>query len=624
MSWNTGRPGWPSAERAGFIAAIASVGPTLAPSNLPRSVTDQAIATGAVTATNYAIVTTGQNLLYAAARLLVRGVGREAVPTVEILADLAGVAAGAAAVRWAPRTPQPDTARSLGARLVRSCTVGLVATGTADLGRRWEQRTPAWALPSGRPMAALLGGIAAARSAHRSLAGAHDTPVQHLAKSLAMGGGISLALVGVGAVEHRVARGIARVVGPVFPPGPTGAALAEAVGRAAMLMLTAIALRAWIHRGELASQHQNAHLEPANAEPPAIAGVTGGPDSTVRYDTVGLEGGRFIHAVATPAEIDDVMGGHRAEPVRAYVGYDSAATADERVALALRELEGLGAFDRGTLCVAVPAGTGFVNAVAVGALEYLTRGDCATVAIAYSQRRSYYSLDKVRLGADQTGRLLHGIDARIATRPEGRRPTLVLYAESLGALAAQDSFAVPGADALHEAGVRYALFAGTPSAATWARTWRTKERAGAADAEPSVSRVVEVASHEEWLALAPERRDNTRAVLLTHHDDPVPVFDRWLALRPPRSRLDTTTGTGSTPFRPLTTFVLTALDLKNAMGSGGSRFTAIGHDYTADLTQFVANAYHLPHDPGTLTRIEAALQARRDEAMGQQPAGAWT
>ena len=51
---------WSASERAGFIAAIASAGPTFQPGLLPRRPLDQTLATGVVSALNYTLVTTTQ------------------------------------------------------------------------------------------------------------------------------------------------------------------------------------------------------------------------------------------------------------------------------------------------------------------------------------------------------------------------------------------------------------------------------------------------------------------------------------------------------------------------------------------------------------------------------------
>ena len=85
----------------------------------------------------------------------------------------------------------------------------------------------------------------------------------------------------------------------------------------------------------------------------------------------------------------------QATPIRAYVGLESAPTEQERVDLAMRELERTGAFDRSWLMIASPTGTGYVNYAAVSILEFLTRGRLRDVAMQYSARPSPLSLDRV-------------------------------------------------------------------------------------------------------------------------------------------------------------------------------------------------------------------------------------
>jgi uncharacterized membrane protein len=310
--------------------------------------------------------------------------------------------------------------------------------------------------------------------------------------------------------------------------------------------------------------------------------------------------------MTTPEEIRRVVGASSAAPVRVYVGLKSAETPDRRVQLAMRDLETLGAFDRSILCLAVPAGTGFVNTVAISALEYLTGGDCATVALQYSLRRSYYSLNRVGLSVRQNRELLAAIANRVAALPTAGRPQLILYGESLGALAAQRTLEGDGTTGLDAAGIQLALFAGTPSSSRWARRWRSGR-----STNNGADTVVEVGSYDEWAALEPERRDVVRAVLLSHHDDPVTVFDRWLLIRPPQAdRIISEQQARPARFRPVTTFTLTALDLKNAMSGDNSAFTTIGHDYRGDLARFVSAAYRLPCDERMVDRIEAALRER--------------
>ena len=106
-------------------------------------------------------------------------------------------------------------------------------------------------------------------------------------------------------------------------------------------------------------------------------------------------------------------------------------------------------------------------------------------------------------------------------------------------------------------------------------------------------------------------------MLLSHHEDPITRFEPalivqepgWLspaAVRPPGiSRLAC--------WYPLTTFVLTLVDVKNAMSVTPGRFAARGHDYRADLARMISEVYGLPVTDGELLAIERALRGREAE-----------
>ena len=120
----------------------------------------------------------------------------------------------------------------------------------------------------------------------------------------------------------------------------------------------------------------------------------------------------------------------------------------------MRELERTGAFDRSWLMVASPTGTGYVNYAATSILEFLTRGDCASVAMQYSARPSPLSLDRVKEGRLHTRMLCQAIAERCAQCPADARPKVLLFGESLGAWTSQDGFVDQGTQGLIDAGHR--------------------------------------------------------------------------------------------------------------------------------------------------------------------------
>jgi uncharacterized membrane protein len=262
--------------------------------------------------------------------------------------------------------------------------------------------------------------------------------------------------------------------------------------------------------------------------------------------------------------------------------------------------------------VASPTGSGYVNYVAAETLEYLTRGDCATVALQYSLRPSFLSLDRVAMGREQNRALLHALEWRLRALPEGHRPRLVGFGESLGAHTMQDAFLHEGVAGLHRVGMDRALFLGTPAGSQWARHWRLDPERTDPDGE-----VAEVASYPEWLALPADDRARRRYVLLSHHEDPITRFEPALIVQEP-GWLGPVAGrppgiSHLACWYPVTTFVLTLVDVKNAMSVTPGVFFARGHDYRADLARMVSEAYGLPAGPAELLAIERALRRREAE-----------
>ena len=72
-------------------------------------------------------------------------------------------------------------------------------------------------------------------------------------------------------------------------------------------------------------------------------------------------------------------------------------------------------------------------------------------------------------------------------------------------------------------------------------------------------------------------------------------------------------GMGWISRHPMTTFVLTLVDVKNAMNVTPGRFAARGHDYRADLARMVSETFRLAVTDDELLAIEHALRRREAE-----------
>lgn len=337
-------------------------------------------------------------------------------------------------------------------------------------------------------------------------------------------------------------------------------------------------------------------IEAGFASPPALETVSGGPGSLVDFATVGREGARFLGSSVPSAVVEQVTGTPLAMPgIRVFVGYDSAGTPEERVALALAELRRTGAYDRSTLLIGAPAGSGYANPTPVDILEILLHGDTAAVAVGYGLLPSFLSLDRVELAARTQSLLVEGIAADLAGR--AHRPRVLLYGESLGARVQQA--AIPeGSRDLDRLGVSAALWVGTPggpeSVAFHAATAGESITIDRPDQIPDV---------------IPDPRP--RVWFLEHDGDPVVRFEPtvayrrppWLAARPRGRNVPE-----GMVWTPGITWAQVMVDTLFATHITPGNFDSRGHDYRADLGGVVPAAYDLSVDLGTAERLEKALR----------------
>ncbi|MEZ5115763.1 MAG: alpha/beta-hydrolase family protein [Candidatus Nanopelagicales bacterium] len=350
--------------------------------------------------------------------------------------------------------------------------------------------------------------------------------------------------------------------------------------------------------------------DPGFATPPTDDDVSGSPASYVDHSSLGREGRRFV-GTATTADVIAAVTGRppRSRPVRVFVGWDSAATIDDRVDLAIRELERTGGFDRSWLLVESPAGTGYANPTPVDAIELYTGGDVASVAVAYGLLPSFLSLSRVPIAAETQHLLLQRIHEVLADRPVDRRPRLLLYGESLGAKVQQAALPAGLAD-LDRIGVHRALWVGTP---------------GGREADAFRQRLVGnfvTLDRPEQIPVVRQEVPDARVWFLEHDGDPVHRFrPEVVARRPEWLAPDLPRGRGvpeDMHWRPGVTWVQLLADTIYATDVKPGDFRSEGHDYRADLAAVVAAAYGLDADPGfpaLLDRVEERLRtAERDRA----------
>ena len=585
----------------GAAAGIESLQPSL----MPRTKTDQALVTAGSIASAYAV-------------------GRVTAGTINAISRITGVnpfavAGGLAAVGLATGRSNPPTPdESLSRAWVRTAAtlVGTAAFATSAsmvMGKTVDDAPGRWRTAASLAGIGILGtlGAAAARDRIDRHTTAGSPPLD--ASAAIQGLGIGVAIAGTAVVltaierrgAHAAARTASRVVGgPPWIWRPAAyAAFAAGAGYAGAAGIKV--LMGKIDAGA-------SRLEPGYAEPPATTNASGGPGSVVRYADLGLQGRRFVSELSPPARIRDVMGVDDVEePIRVYVGVDSAPTVPDRVALAVAELHRTGAFDRSLLMVGSPAGTGYFNVIPVEAAEYMTRGDMASVAVQFGKRPSMLSMNNNGLAADQHAQLVAAIHRELETLPDGRRPRVVLYGESLGAQASQDGFIDEGTRGLTERGIDRALWVGTP----YATQWKQQVVGGHRDDVDSAL-VGQFHSSTQLAATDVADLGPKRLFFLDHHEDPVTRFGLDLAAQQPSWLGDPDDRLPGVPvgqrWVPIVTFWQTAIDTKNASMVVPGEFKAHGHDYRADLAAFVRAAYGLEGvDDSQMERIEERL--RRSE-----------
>lgn len=607
------------ALRTGVAAAAGLSANTFARGLLPRSNTDQAMATGATAAIGLGLGTVAVSAVEATAELVATSRGRGGDPETTTLIAAGLLAAtgyvGATLLPNTSTTPLPIAATNSVARLLSrgAATAGLVIATDQALRRLGVPVSPALGIGTA---AAMGGAVAAARmyardrradaiGEPRDRSRAHQHTARGVATTLASGAGVGGGLLALAGGEWALAEG--STVAVSWALGRRDDRVTPLVGHSIAAGMLLPAGYVALDRLRRRIMHADETPEAAYHEPPDQPTVTAGPASLISFDDIGKEGRRFVLMALTAQEISDVMGEPAVPPIRAVAGFESAATPEARADLALAELDALGAYDRSVIVVAAPTGVGYVNYSFAEALEYLTRGDCAIVVPQYALVPSALALNQTNAGVRMQSLILRGIRDRIATMPPESRPRLMQFGESLGAQVALD-VAADGTAAFDELGLDGGLYLGTPfRTKLWDRWF-----ADPAQIDPD-AKLGRVSQADEIPSLTP----SVRHVQVIHHDDPINKFSYDAVIRTPWWMGDPPTRPPRVPretrFRPITTFILNLVDLKNGMNSRPGSFVRIGHDYRIELCDAIRFTYGLPATDVQVERIEAALRARERE-----------
>jgi uncharacterized membrane protein len=635
-------------EQTALLVASAVIPQSFEPSLVARSTLDQGLVTGLSATLSYLVTVTTQDVLESAAAAVSRRAPADSWwannRNTAVLLDLAALPAGVLAQLTLPRRPGERVIRGLVRQAswrlavtgLGGATFGLIQAGTQRLdgivgARGWIARFPV-AVPAG-----FLVGVAVDAQQRRKLPDEPSTgeiALAHPVKAAGTGVGITVAVSAAAFAEHLIADSVGALLSAKLP-GPNE--FWKLAGHGLCLSGVVVAGRILFGHTIEKIEAGTTAVEPLLDDEAAHRWIgptsSGSAESLVPWDTLGREGRRHTFTYVRPHPVADRPPGFpdlsietvmsdraRATPIQVYVGLDSAPTAAERVELALAEMDRTQAWERSLLMLISPTGTGYVNYCAVAATQYLTRGDLATVTLQYSKRPSPLSLFKVADAREQNRLLWLRISDRVR-RLEGRRPRVVLFGESLGAHTSQDVLLHWGTLGPQALGIERALWIGTPYSSGWMH-----QVTGAARPDVDPALITTVNDFGQIEAMSPEQRAGLRYVMVSHDNDGVTKFGadliatrpRWLTSERPPVEIIAGYSPRGIParmrWRPLTTFLQSMVDMKNAQIPGA--FRAWAHDYRPDLTRFISEVFDLPASPEQLSSIEAALEKR--EALREQ------
>ncbi|WP_137113513.1 alpha/beta-hydrolase family protein [Mesorhizobium sp. GR13] len=344
--------------------------------------------------------------------------------------------------------------------------------------------------------------------------------------------GVFVVLLLLGRLIGKLDRGVSGKLGNLMPRRVANLVGLLLVGWIIWAVTDGVLFRVALRAADSSLQRLDALIEPDVARPTS-AERTGGPGSIVGWEGLGRMGRAFVASGPSGKDITAFTGKEAKDPIRVYVGLNSADTVQDRAKLALEEMKRTGAFDRSVLVVIAPTGTGWVDPEAMDTLEYLQHGDIASVAVQYSYLLSWLSLlIEPQYGSDTARALFNEVYKYWSALPKEHRPRLYLHGLSLGSLssdASLDIFDIVGDP------IQGALWSGPPfSSRTWksatagreagSPAWLPRFRDGSIIRFYSQSGVAP-GDYAQWGPI--------RIAYLQYASDPVVFFDPFASYREP-------------------------------------------------------------------------------------------
>lgn len=327
-------------------------------------------------------------------------------------------------------------------------------------------------------------------------------------------------------------------------------------------------------------QQIDALIEPDH-EKPTRPTKSGSEASILSWQEMGRQGRSFLTEGPVSSDIQNFTDSTTMNPIRVYVGMHASEDFNERADLALQEMIRLSAFDRSVLILITPTGTGWIDPGAIEPVEYLHKGDIASVAAQYSYLPSPLSLiAEEDYGSGMARALFQKVYGYWSSLPNDSRPKLYLHGLSLGALNSDHSFDLYDIIADPFDGV---LWVGPPFRKT---TWRniTENRNEGSPAWLPQFRddsVVRFANQNGGLETGDAEWGSFRIAYLQYASDPITFFDTSIFtsepdwIKPPR-------GPDVSPYLrwyPIVTGLQVAADLLTGIGNTPPGY---GHEYASE------------------------------------------
>jgi uncharacterized membrane protein len=346
------------------------------------------------------------------------------------------------------------------------------------------------------------------------------------------------------------------------------------------LIINGVLFSQLVRMADSTYQQVDALIEPDH-EKPINPMKTGSEESILSWEEMGRQGRRFLTEGPSASDMQNYTDSTTMDPIRVYVGMHASENFNERADLALQELIRQGAFDRSVLILITPTGTGWIDPGAIEPVEYLHKGDIASVAAQYSYLPSPLSLiAEEDYGSGMARALFQKVYGYWSSLPQNSRPKLYLHGLSLGALNSDHSFDLYDiiSDPFH--GV---LWVGPPFRKT---TWRTitenrNEDSPAWLPEFRDGSVVRFANQNGGFEIGETDWGSFRIAYLQYASDPITFFDTSIFTHEP-DWMKPPSGPDVSPYLrwyPIVTGLQVAADLLTGIGNTPPGY---GHEYAAE------------------------------------------